>query len=83
MMHLHTSKNINRLDISYSLFRRIFNPLVKLEADYDKKLKESINCPVGHVDWEVKESKKIFATFQLPEFRDISNYRDLVLIFTL
>jgi hypothetical protein len=54
-----------------------------LEADYDKKLKESINCPVGHVDWEVKESKKIFATFQLPEFRDISNYRDSVLIFTL
>jgi len=41
-----------------------------MEAEYDKKIKESISCPVGQVKWEVKSATKVHATFQLPGFRD-------------
>lgn len=51
-------------------YRRIFNPLVRLEADYDKKCKESLTCPVGQVRWDVGLNKKAVASFHLPEFRD-------------
>ena len=65
-------------------YRRIFNPLIALEAEYDKKIKESISCPVGNVKWDVKSANKVIfkwffknfaklqvhATFQLPGFRD-------------
>uniref|UniRef100_A0A915E9R4 DNA helicase n=1 Tax=Ditylenchus dipsaci TaxID=166011 RepID=A0A915E9R4_9BILA len=53
-----------------SHYKRIFNPLVALEADYDRKAKESLNCPVGQVRWDTGLNKKVNATFQLPEFRD-------------
>jgi hypothetical protein len=41
-----------------------------MEAEYDKKIKESIQCPVGQVKWDVKSANKVHATFQLPGFRD-------------
>ncbi|KAL3110234.1 hypothetical protein niasHT_015837 [Heterodera trifolii] len=53
-----------------SIYKRIFNPLISLEAEYDKKMKESISCPVGQVKWDVKSANKVHATFQLPGFRD-------------
>ncbi|KAI1731651.1 RNA helicase (UPF2 interacting domain) domain-containing protein [Ditylenchus destructor] len=53
-----------------SHYKRIFNPLVALEADYDKKAKEALSCPVGQVRWDIGLNKKVNATFQLPEFRD-------------
>nr|CAD2149807.1 unnamed protein product [Meloidogyne enterolobii] len=53
-----------------SVYKRIFNPLISMEAEYDKKIKESISCPVGQVKWEVKSATKVHATFQLPGFRD-------------
>ncbi|KAF7639132.1 hypothetical protein Mgra_00001367 [Meloidogyne graminicola] len=53
-----------------SIYKRIFNPLISMEAEYDKKMKESISCPVGQVKWDVKSANKVHATFQLPGFRD-------------
>uniref|UniRef100_A0A1I8BRP6 DNA helicase n=1 Tax=Meloidogyne hapla TaxID=6305 RepID=A0A1I8BRP6_MELHA len=53
-----------------SMYKRIFNPLISMEAEYDKKIKESISCPVGQVKWDVKSANKVHATFQLPGFRD-------------
>lgn len=65
----------------YFIFRRIFNPLVALEADYDKKAKEALSCPVGQVRWDIGLNKKVNATFQLPEFRDGSMFYFYYIIF--
>uniref|UniRef100_A0A7E4VNX2 DNA helicase n=1 Tax=Panagrellus redivivus TaxID=6233 RepID=A0A7E4VNX2_PANRE len=51
-------------------YKRIFMPLVHLEADYDKRCKESMSVPIGQVRWGVGLNKKATATFHLPEFRD-------------
>lgn len=48
----------------------IMNPLVALEADYDRKVKESMNYAVSAVKWDVGLNKKVIASFNLPEFRD-------------
>lgn len=46
-------------------YQNIFGPLVKLEADYDKKLKESQTQDKIEVRWDVGLNKKICAYFTL------------------
>lgn len=47
--------------------QNIFGPLVKLEADYDKKLKESQTQENIEVRWDVGLNKKRIAYFHLPK----------------
>lgn len=49
-------------------YRNIFNPLVKLEADYDKKLKESQTQDNIEVRWDVGLNMKIIAYFKIAKF---------------
>jgi regulator of nonsense transcripts 1 len=49
---------------------RILNPLVALEAEYDRKAKEAMNYAVSSVRWDMGLNRKMVATFNLPEFRD-------------
>uniref|UniRef100_A0AC34QSM7 Upf1 domain-containing protein n=1 Tax=Panagrolaimus sp. JU765 TaxID=591449 RepID=A0AC34QSM7_9BILA len=51
-------------------YKRIFLPLVHLEADYDRRCKETISVPIGQVRWNLGLNKKVTATFHLPEFHD-------------
>uniref|UniRef100_A0A6M2DNA6 DNA helicase n=1 Tax=Xenopsylla cheopis TaxID=163159 RepID=A0A6M2DNA6_XENCH len=46
-------------------YQNIFGPLVKLEADYDKRLKESQTQADIEVRWDVGLNKKIIAYFTL------------------
>ncbi|XP_065216134.1 regulator of nonsense transcripts 1-like isoform X2 [Planococcus citri] len=46
-------------------YQNIFGPLVKLEADYDKKVKESRTQDNITVRWEVLLNKKVVAHFNL------------------
>ena len=46
-------------------YQNIFGPLVKLEADYDKKLKESQTQDNIEVRWDVGLNKKITAYFSM------------------
>jgi len=46
-------------------YQNIFGPLVKLEADYDKKLKESQTQDNIEVRWDVGLNKKITAYFNM------------------
>lgn len=71
MMHHITG---NKFKLNFNLFRRIFASLIALEADYDKKAKEALSCPVGKVRWDISLNKKVNATFQLPESRDGSMF---------
>jgi regulator of nonsense transcripts 1 len=56
----------------------ILNPLVALEADYDRKVKEAMNYAVSQVRWDVGLNKKVIASFNLPEFRDGSKSLNLL-----
>ncbi|KAL3998575.1 hypothetical protein ACH3XW_15610 [Acanthocheilonema viteae] len=51
-------------------YKRIFGPLVKAEADYDRREKESQTQNVGHVRWDVGLNRKPQAFFQLPKFSE-------------
>lgn len=51
-------------------YRRVFQPLVRLEAEYDRKSKEALTQAVGHVRFDIGLNKKVTASFHLPEFRD-------------
>ena len=42
-----------------SHYKRVFYPLVQLEADYDRKEKESLNCPISDVKWDIGLNKKV------------------------
>ncbi|KAJ8304424.1 hypothetical protein KUTeg_018007 [Tegillarca granosa] len=55
-----------RYDDAYQ-YQNIFGPLVKLEADYDKKLKESQTQDNIVVKWDVGLNKKRIAYFNLPK----------------
>ena len=55
-----------RYDDAYQ-YQNIFGPLVKLEADYDKKLKESQTQDNIIVRWDVGLNKKRIAYFHLPK----------------
>lgn len=46
-------------------YRNIFTPLVKLEAEYDKKLKESQTQENIEVRWDVGLNMKIIASFKI------------------
>ena len=46
-------------------YYRVFGPLVKMEADYDKKLKESQTQENIHVRWDIGLNKKIIAYFNI------------------
>ena len=46
-------------------YQNIFGPLVKLEADYDKRLKESQTQDNIEVRWDVGLNKKITAYFSM------------------
>ena len=48
-------------------YQNIFGPLVKLEADYDKKLKESQTQDNIIVRWDVGLNKKRIAYFHFPK----------------
>lgn len=52
----------------------ILNPLVALEADYDRKIKEAMDYSVSQVKWDIALNKKVIASFNLPEFRDGSEF---------
>lgn len=43
---------------------------MRLEADYDRKSKETLTQTVGQVRWDIGLNKKVTASFHLPEFRD-------------
>ena len=47
-------------------YQNIFGPLVKLEADYDKALKESQTQDNIEVRWDITLSKKRVAYFKFP-----------------
>lgn len=55
---------LNRYEDGYQ-YQNIFGPLVKLEADYDKRLKESQTQDNVDVRWDVGLNKKIIAYFTL------------------
>ena len=59
-------KFINRYEDAYQ-YQNVFGPLVKLEADYDRKLKESQTQANVQVRWDVGLNKKRIAHFQLPK----------------
>ncbi|VDL74700.1 unnamed protein product [Nippostrongylus brasiliensis] len=51
-------------------YRRIFAPLVREEAEFDRKTKESQTQSVGHVRWDQGLNKKHLAFFHLPKFME-------------
>lgn len=48
-------------------YQNIFGPLVKLESDFDRKLKEAQTIDKIEVRWDVGLNKKICAYFSLPK----------------
>uniref|UniRef100_A0A673BRR1 ATP-dependent helicase RENT1 n=1 Tax=Sphaeramia orbicularis TaxID=375764 RepID=A0A673BRR1_9TELE len=62
-------------------YQNIFGPLVKLEADYDKKLKESQTQDNITVRWDLGLNKKRIAYFTLPK-TDSGNCLYFSLIFS-
>lgn len=63
-------RNTSQYNIAYRYedgyqYQNIFGPLVKLEADYDKRLKESQTQDNITVRWEVLLNKKVVAYFNL------------------
>uniref|UniRef100_A0AC35TGV9 Regulator of nonsense transcripts 1 n=1 Tax=Rhabditophanes sp. KR3021 TaxID=114890 RepID=A0AC35TGV9_9BILA len=48
-------------------YRRILNPLIRLEAEYDKAAKEALTQTVSNVKWDTAKNRKILAIFQILE----------------
>lgn len=46
-------------------YHEIFGPLIKMEAEYDKQMKESRNQDNIHVRWDIGLNKKILAYFNI------------------
>lgn len=63
------SQVLLRYDDAYQ-YQSIFGPLVKLEADYDKKLKESQTQDNIVVRWDFGLNKKRICYFNLPKAND-------------
>ena len=55
-------------------YQNIFGPLVKLEADYDKRLKEAQTQDNIIVHWDTGLNKKKTATFTFPKANDGQYY---------
>jgi regulator of nonsense transcripts 1 len=51
-------------------YREIFEPLIKLEADYDKQFKESQTQRNIRIRWDQTPSKKRLAYFMFPNEGD-------------
>lgn len=51
-------------------YQRVFSPLIKLEADYDKKTKDSQSQDRVDVRWDVGLNKKRLAFFTLSKLND-------------
>lgn len=51
-------------------YNKIFRPLVTIEADYDRKAKESASQAVGTVRWEQGLRASVLAFFHIPGFAD-------------
>lgn len=51
-------------------YQRIFQPLVKLEAEYDRKVKESQSQENVSIRWDVGLNKKRLAFCQLPKLNE-------------
>lgn len=64
-------------------YQNIFGPLVKLEADYDKRLKESQTQDNVDVRWDVGLNKKIIAYFTLAKSDGGKYYFFFLLTFNL
>lgn len=67
-------------------YQNIFGPLVKLEADYDKRLKEAQTQENIVVHWDTGLNKKRTATFTFPKANDGKSTReaiDVILVKTL
>nr|CAH8825043.1 unnamed protein product [Trichobilharzia regenti] len=47
-------------------YREVFIPLVQLEADYDKKIKESLKLENVSIRWETALNKRRVAYFRIP-----------------
>lgn len=47
-------------------YKNIFEPLVKMEADYDKRFKTSLTLENINVRWDVKFNKNTIVYFHLP-----------------
>ncbi|KAK9479226.1 P-loop containing nucleoside triphosphate hydrolase protein [Lipomyces japonicus] len=62
-----------RYDDAYQ-YQRCFGPLVKIEADYDKKLKESQSQDHLFVRWDIGLNSKHLASFALPKL-DTGDYK--------
>lgn len=62
-----------RYDDAYQ-YQNIFGPLVKLEADYDKRLKESQTQDNIVVRWDVGLNKKRITYFHLPKANEGGMY---------
>lgn len=71
-----------RYDDAYQ-YQSIFGPLVKLEADYDKKLKESQTQDNIVVRWDLGLNKKRIAFFNLPKANDGNVFNKILLILTV
>lgn len=61
-----TLKHSHRYEDAYQ-YQNIFGPLVKIEADYDKKLKESQTQESLVVRWDTGLNQKRTAWFNLPK----------------
>lgn len=51
-------------------YQRVFSPLIKLEADYDKRLKENQTQDNVTVRWDVGLNKKRLAFFTLTKMNE-------------
>lgn len=51
-------------------YLNVFKPLVQIEAEYDKRMKESSSQAVGTVRWEHGLRQTILAFFHLPKFSE-------------
>lgn len=64
VQHFYAHLSCHRYEDGYQ-YQNIFGPLVKLEADYDKKLKESQTQENISVRWDQGLNKKRIAYFHL------------------
>lgn len=64
-------------------YQRIFQPLVKLEAEYDRKMKESQTQENVTIRWDVGLNKKRLALCQLPKLNEGGKYAPIDLGLTV
>ena len=63
--HQSNLKNVTLRYDSADQYKEIFGPLVNMEADYDRQMKESRNQENIHVRWDIGLNKKILAYFNI------------------